>query len=163
MPVEKLVEGNNTVAFVSNPLLLEHGRAGSEEAFAYVRTLHEIDLEKGTGTAIGRIPMDATLSVCPLHRDEIAQAALDGIGTLSEKIGAGPVGYEFSTVLAVSCIGRHLLMSPNNSAEVDNILSRFPAGLTLCGFYSYGELGPLSSGERSVNFAHNESLVLCAF
>ena len=158
LPVESLTSGNTTITFVSNPLLLESVKDG----FSFVRTLHEIDLEKGSGTAIGKIPVEATISICSLQRGEIVQSAVAGIRDLKEKMAAARSdGYQYSTVLAVSCIGRHLLMSPNNDAEVNSLLAEFPTGLTLSGFYSYGELGPQGLS-RTHNFAHNESLILCA-
>ncbi|MDR2608238.1 MAG: hypothetical protein LBC57_07580, partial [Treponema sp.] len=60
LPVEDLVHGNNTITFVSNPLLLESG----DGSFSFARTLHEINLEKGSGTAIGMIPEGSILSIC---------------------------------------------------------------------------------------------------
>ena len=159
LPVDNLTQGNTTITFVSNPLLLENAQDG----FSFARTLHEINLEDGSGTAIGRIPSGATVSICSLQRSDIEQAAGAGLKSLKEKMAAARTeDYEYSTVLAVSCIGRHLLMSPNNDAEVNNLLAEFPAGLTLIGFYSYGELAPQGAAQTQ-NFAHNESLVLCAF
>ena len=163
LPVDKLAQGNATITFVSNPLLLEKNTETGESVYSFARTLHEIDLEDGSGTAIGEIPDGATLSVCTLQRDEIEQAAVLGIRDLKRKMETVQAsGYTFSTVLAVSCIGRHLLLLPHNDMEVRQILSEFPSGLTLSGFYSYGEIGPQGSGQQR-NFAHNESLVLCAF
>ena len=159
LPVESLTQGNATITFVSNPLLLE----SSQDDFSFVRTLHEINLEEGSGTAIAQIPVGATMSICSLQRSEIEQAAAAGVKALKEKMAAAQSdGYQYSTVLAVSCIGRHLLMSPNNDAEVNSLLNEFPADLALSGFYSYGELGP-QGATRTQNFAHNESLILCAF
>lgn len=157
LPVEELTGGNTTITFVSNPLIFE----GTDGAFSFARTLHEIDLEEGSGTAIGQIPEEATLSVCTLQRSDIEEAALVGMRDLKDKM-AQQAGYTFTTVLAVSCIGRHLLMLPGNDAEVNQLLSEFPESLHLAGFYSYGEIGPQGAAQTE-NFAHNESLVLCAF
>lgn len=157
LPVEELTGGNTTVTFVSNPLILE----GGSKEFCFARTLHEIDLEAGSGTAIGQIPQEATLCVCTLQRSEIEEAALAGMRDLKGKM-AKQSGYRFTTVLAVSCIGRHLLMLPDNDAEVKRLLSEFPGNMALAGFYSYGEIGPQGEAQTQ-NFAHNESLVLCAF
>jgi hypothetical protein len=158
LPVEELVHGNNTVTFVSNPLLLESGAE-----FSFARTLHEINLEEGSGTAIGLIPEGAMLSICALERSQIEEAAAEGLRTLKDSLVKGRgEGYAYSTVLAVSCIGRHLLMLPNSDAVVNQLLKEFPEGLTLSGFYGYGEIGP-QGADRTQNFAHNESLVLCAF
>ena len=155
---KSLTQGNATTTFVSNPLLLE----SAQDGFSFVRTLHEINLEEGTGTAIGKIPADATISICSLKRDEIEQAAAAGFLSLKKKMeNAQKDGYEYSAVLTVSCIGRHLLMSPNNDAEVNSLLAEFTPGLALSGFYSYGELGP-QGPKQTKNFAHNESFILCA-
>ena len=157
LPVDSLTEGNTTITFVSNPLLLENSQAG----YSFVRTLHELNLEEGSGTAIGQIPEGATISVCVLQRSEIEQSAKAGMKNLKEKMRvAEGEGYNYSTIFAVSCIGRHLLMLPNKDAEVKSLLSEFPSGLALIGFYGYGELGP--QGTQTQNFAHNESLILCA-
>jgi hypothetical protein len=155
LPVEQLSQGNNTITFVSNPLLLESESGG----FSFARTLHAIDLEKGSGTAIGIIPEGAILSICSLKREQIQQGALAGIRTLKKKMQE--TGRAYSTVLAFSCIGRNLLMLPHNDAEVQQLLAEFPQGLTLSGFYGYGEIGPQGAAKEE-NFAHNESLVLCA-
>ncbi|MDR1586466.1 MAG: FIST C-terminal domain-containing protein [Treponema sp.] len=159
LPVEQLVHGNNTITFVSNPILLESGDGG----FSFARTLHEINPENGSGTAIGMIPEGAILSICSLEREQIQKGAVAGMRALREKMKAREKeGGAYSTVLAFSCIGRNLLMLPNNDAEVRQLLTEFPGGLTLSGFYGYGEIGPQGL-TREENFAHNESLILCAF
>ncbi len=163
IPVEKLVGGNSTITSVSNPLLLENVRVHGQTNYSFVRTLHKIDLEDGSGTAIGEIPLDATLSICSLQSEHIQQAALEGMDDLTGKMRETP-GYAYTTLLAISCIGRYLLMVPNSGDEVKNLQTKLPAGMTLSGFYSYGEIGPIPGAQGGlVNFAHNESLVLCAF
>lgn len=162
IPVERMVEGNATITFVSNPLLLENVTVHGQSNYSFVRTLHKIDLNDGSGTAIGEIPKDATLSICSLQSEHIQRAALAGMDELAAKMRAAPE-YSYSTVLAVSCIGRYLLMVPNNGAEVENLRKKLPSGVTLSGFYSYGEMAPMQGKDgKTVNFAHNESLVLCA-
>lgn len=164
-PLESLNGVNDTITFVSNPVLLENVRLSGGDSFSFVRTLHKVDLSDGSGTAIGRIPVDATLSICSLERGDIEQAAGVGMRDLRAKMDANQAdGYRYSTVLAVSCIGRYLLMVPRSSTEADMLLSQLPKDLALAGFYGYGEIGPLPTGLSGVlNFAHNESLVLCAF
>lgn len=153
----------DSISFVANPLLLENVKGEGDDTYAFVRTLHKIDMEEGSGTAIGLIPMDATLSICSLERGDIETAATAGIRELSAKMRANE-GAAYSTVMAVSCIGRYLLMKPMSDTEAVKIRADLPEGLTFSGFYGYGEIGPVASGaEKATNFAHNESLVLCAF
>lgn len=162
-PLDSLT-GADTVTFVSNPLLLENVKMQGGDDFTFVRTLHKIDIDEGSGTAIGMIPESATLSICSLDRKDIETAAGTGMRDLQEKMArVEKEGYAFSTVFAVSCIGRYLLMSPQGETETKGLLAELPQGISLAGFYGYGEIGPLPWGDTAVmNFAHNESLVLCA-
>lgn len=157
LQVDKLAQGNATITFVSNPLLLE----SAEDGYSFARTLHEVDPAEGSGTAIGAIPEGSILSVCSLKSDQIVSAAADGMTALKELM-AKQSGYTYSTVFAISCIGRHLLLLPDNRLEAEKLRDELPSGLTLTGFYSYGEIGPQGISQNQ-NFAHNESLVLCAF
>lgn len=159
LPVEVLAQGNATITFVSNPVLVEnHGQGGD---FSFARTLHEINLDGGYGVAIGEIPLGSTISISTLERSEIEEKAAAGMEEIKQRI-ADSGDYEYSSLLAISCIGRHLLLLPESDAEAKNLLSGFPQGLSMAGFYSYGEIGPQGEGAAR-NFAHNESLVLCAF
>jgi hypothetical protein len=157
LPVEELVRGNATITFVSNPLLLESEDGG----YSFARTLHAINLKEGSGMCIGMTPEGAILSICSLEREQIGRGAIEGIRSLKEKMAAN-TQYLYSTVLAFSCIARNLLMLPHNEVEVEQLLTGFPANLSLSGFYGYGEIGPQGATKKE-NFAHNESLVLCAF
>lgn len=163
-PIDSLTGNNDTITYVANPLLLEHVTLDEGDDFSFVRTLHKIDLDEGSGTAIGEIPTGATLSICSLQKADIEKAAAIGMQDLKEKMAAVAAGgYQFSTVLAISCIGRYLLMLPNGETETNSMLAALPQGVTLAGFYGYGEIGPLPmDAEVMRTFAHNESLVLCA-
>jgi hypothetical protein len=163
-PVEEAVGENSTVTFVANPLLLENVKLSDGENFSFVRTLHEINLEEGSGTAIGKIPEGATLSICSMNRDDIKRAAERGMQTLKARIAQNEGdGYRYSAIMAISCIGRYIQMLPNSSAEADLLIAHLPEGSAFAGFYGYGEIGPLPlDANHSINFAHNESIVLCA-
>lgn len=164
MPLKTISDFNKTVSFAANPLLIEDTREGFGPDFKYLRTLHEIDMADGSGTAIGRVPLGSYVSVHPLSRGEIGEAARIGIQTLNRKmLSESTDGYEFSTVLAVSCTGRYVIMTPNGEVETVNVLKGLRDGLNLAGFYSYGEISPLPVPGGLVSFSHNESLVLCAF
>ncbi|MGL5435373.1 MAG: FIST N-terminal domain-containing protein [Lachnospiraceae bacterium] len=164
IPLDSIAEGNKSVTFVSNPLLIEDTRDGFGDSFRYLRSLHDVNMQDGSGIAIGQIPEGSYISVHPLNRSEIGEAALKGIRNLNEQMQEQSAdGYEFSTVLAISCIGRYVIMTPNGEVETSNILQELPENMSLAGFYSYGEISPLPTPKGLVSFSHNESLVLCAF
>jgi hypothetical protein len=54
-------------------------------------------------------------------------------------------------------------MASKSTLEVDELKRSLPGGLSLSGYYSFGEICPTSvrSG-RANNAAHNESLVMLA-
>lgn len=155
----------DTLTFLTNPLMLENVPLDDGQTHGFVRTLHKIDKKEGSGTAVGMIPTGATLSICSLSKQDIEEAASKALAELMIKIAdKRQNGQVFSTVLAVSCIGRFMLMSPRSSIETERLLAGLPPDVTLAGFYGYGEIGPVSRAlPKIVNFAHNETLILCAF
>jgi hypothetical protein len=62
-------------------------------------------------------------------------------------------------VVAISCVGRRLVMGEAAEEEVEATLDRLPTGSTQVGFYSYGELSPFSSGPCDL---HNQTMTLFA-
>lgn len=165
LPIDTIESGNPTSFFVANPLLLENIPSEKSNNFSFMRTLHKVDLENGTGTAIGLVPQGATVSISELRRDDIEQAGRAGIEELLGKMQAEEKnGYTYTTVLAISCIGRFTIMIPKGSVEANSLRASLPKHILLAGFYGNGEIGPLPDNVgQAENFAHNESLVLCAF
>ncbi len=156
--VEALSSRNTAISFVTNPLILE-----ISDDIAFVRMLHKLNIGDGSGTAIGSIPEGAFLSICAIDREAIVKTASAGIRALLEEMAANEKdGYRYTTILAVSCIGRFTVMLPDEGAEVRAVCSALPEALSLSGFYGYGEIGPLSGGCFKGSFSHNESLVFCA-
>jgi len=164
LPVDMLCAGNSTITFTANPFMVEENREEFGDAFTYLRALHALDRDSGAGIAIGRVPEGGSISLCPLNRERISIAAEQGVVQLKEQIAEiEREGYRFSTLFAVSCVGRYVLMSPDSAIETTMILGGLSEGMALAGFYSYGEICPLPGKQGPVVFAHNESLTLCAF
>jgi len=161
LPLDKMMDENNTIASTTNPLLLEYTLNGQVCKFS--RALHAIDLENGTGTSPCEIPVGAKVSICHPEKSEIIRNAHDGMAEINNRIQASrDSGYTYSTLLAISCIGRYLILLPESNAEINEILLTLPKNISIGGFYSYGELGPSGINNKQ-NFVHNDSLVLCAF
>jgi hypothetical protein len=62
--------------------------------------------------------------------------------------------------VAISCVGRRLVLSQRSEEEIEAVLDGLPPGGTLIGFYSYGELSPLASGRCDL---HNQTMTLTSF
>jgi hypothetical protein len=163
--VEKLANPDEkTISFTTYPLLIEKAEGENHDGIPVVRTLHGVDLEKGSGTAIGEVPEGSVISVGILHSQDIEKSSSDSVKDLLEKMADGEAeGYQYSAVFAVSCVARYYVMADRNTLEADVLREKLPPGLSMSGYYSFGEICPTSvrSG-KAANAAHNESLVLLA-
>jgi hypothetical protein len=163
--VEKLADPREkSISFTTYPLLIEKTGGENPDGIPVVRTLHGVDLEKGSGTAIGEVPEGSVVSVGILHSKDKEKSSSDSVEDLLEKIAAGEAeGYEYSTVFAVSCVARYYVMANKNTLETDMLRQKLPGGLSVSGYYSFGEICPTSirSG-KAANAAHNESRVRLA-
>jgi len=161
--VEAVLSEDNTLVFVSNPLLVE-GTGADDDGVPMVRTLHALDMECGSGTAIGKVPQGSILSVGQLRREDIQLSARACIEDLLHQIRESKAdGYKYSTILCATCIGRFMIMVPDSGLEGEILTGAIGRDYTLSGFYGYGELCPTSmrNGAAS-NKAHNESITMCA-
>jgi hypothetical protein len=153
-----------TLSFTSYPLLIERPDVANPDGIPIVRTLHGIDLESGSGTAIGEIPEGSVLSIGVLQAQDIETSTRNSTEDLLAAIRENEAnGYQYSMVFAVSCVARYYVMAGRNTLEADVLKANFSPKLSLCGYYSFGEICPTSvrSG-KGLNAAHNESLVLLA-
>lgn len=147
--------------FLSNPILVEI--RGDNGPVSYLRAMREINFQDGSCTVSGRVPEGAKISVTTLKREEIEESVRLTTRELVDAIlqKETETGREYTTVFAISCMGRRLAMLPKVEAEIKALRCELPERIKLTGFYALGELGPLKNPD-TVCFAHNESLVLFA-
>ncbi|MDR1651182.1 MAG: FIST C-terminal domain-containing protein [Synergistaceae bacterium] len=166
LDVEKLANPEErTTSFTTYPLLVEGTGTEETDGIPVVRTIHGVDLETGSGTAIGEIPEGATLSVGVLHPDDIKNSTLSSAEDIVKQMKENERdGYRYSMVFGVSCVARYYVMASRNTLEADVLKSGLPEDLALFGYYSFGEICPTSAPASGParNAAHNESLVLLA-
>jgi hypothetical protein len=153
-----------TTSFTTYPLLVEKPGIANPDGIPVVRTLHGVDLEIGSGTAIGEVPVGSVLSIGALKAEDIEVSTRNSIQDLLAKMKQNEAdGYEYSTIFAVSCVARYYVMATRSDLEADALKSNLSANLSMSGFYSFGEICPTSVREgKALNAAHNESLVLLA-
>lgn len=85
--------------------------------------------------------------------DGASKAAAD---TVEPSIIAGP-----SLAVAISCVGRRLVLRDRAEEEVEATLEILPPGTQQIGFYSYGEISPQ---EKLLNCElHNQTMTLTTF
>jgi hypothetical protein len=59
--------------------------------------------------------------------------------------------------VAISCVGRRLVLGDRSARETEATLEALPVGTAQVGFYSYGEIASDASGRRDL---HNEMITL---
>jgi hypothetical protein len=149
--------------FTSYPLLVEHAGTASGDGISVVRTLLEVDLETGSGTAIGEVPQGSVISVGILQKSDIGMSARNGLKDLLDKMKLNEDGgYKYSMVFAVSCVARYYVMAGDETLETEVLCEGLPPNISLSGFYGFGEICPTSIRGGADNAAHNESLALLA-
>ncbi len=70
-------------------------------------------------------------------------------------VGVAPAGPRLG--IAISCVGRRLVLKGRVGRELEAALHGLPTGTRLVGFYSYGEISPLASGPCGL---HNQTMTL---
>jgi len=127
----------------------EGGAAGEERRV--VRTILAVDEATQSLTFAGDIPTGAYAQLMKAQLDRLIEGAEQAAG-LAGRPGEGPV-----LAVAISCVGRRLVLRERTEEEVEGVQDALPAGAQVVGFYSYGELSPIASGDCDL---HNQTMTL---
>ncbi len=120
----------------------------------YLRVPIAYDENAGTAAFLGSVPEGASVQLthaAPEHILEGTEASL----TRALNAYGGSSGPE--AALFFSCAVRKMLLGTRASKELDIIRSRLGAQIPVCGFYAFGEIGPVGSTENP-RF-HNEAFI----
>ena len=116
-----------------------------------VRTILAVDEETQSMVFAGDIPQG--------HRAQLMQTNVDGLVGGAEEAGAEAAPDTTDPVLAVaiSCVGRRLVMGDRTEEEIEATMTSLPRGSLQVGFYSYGEMSPQRGGVCEL---HNQTMTL---
>ena len=119
-----------------------------------IRTILAVDEENGSLTFAGDVPEGSAARLVRTDLDHLIAAA----ATAAERTGQAPPARGESLALAVSCIGRKLLLQRRVQEELASVRRVLGGSTRIAGFYSYGELAP--SGPDSPCELHNQTMTL---
>lgn len=122
-----------------------------------VRTILAVDEKTESMTFAGDIPQGYLAQLMHANFDRIITGANEAAQLASEttqKNGKikGPV-----LAIAISCVGRRLLLGERTEEETESTLESLPKETQQIGFYSYGELSPYTKGTCDL---HNQTMTL---
>lgn len=154
LPIYKQLIGAHAYGLPATGLLYPLHVRGAGEGGGVVRTLLAVDQEAGSLTLAGDVPEGRRVRLMRANLDRLIDAA-GGAARRSAPLrgGARP-----DFVLLVSCIGRKLLLQRRVHEELASARTVFGPSATFAGFYSYGELSPLTPAARCE--LHNQTMTI---
>ncbi len=119
-----------------------------------VRTLLNIDEAAGSLTFASDMPEGRRFRLMHANLDRIIDAA----GSAASQLLAPGQSPAPSFALLISCIGRKLVLQQRTREELQSVRAAFGPATVLTGFYSYGELSPMTPSARCD--LHNQTMTI---
>lgn len=119
-----------------------------------VRTILSMDEYSKSLTFAGDIPQGSTVQLMKANFDRLIYGALLAVHQLGNLALSGS---DSILTIAVSCVGRKLILGERTEEEVEAVHSVLPNYARQIGFYSYGELSPHPNGRCDL---HNQTMTL---
>lgn len=116
-----------------------------------VRTILAIDEATQSLTFAGDIPVGTYAQLMRANIEQLVEGAEDA--ALMSKTDTN----QEVLCIAISCVGRRMVMGADAEEEVEAVLDNLPETTTQIGFYSYGEISPFSKGTCDL---HNQTMTL---
>jgi hypothetical protein len=118
-----------------------------------VRTVLAVDEASQSMTFAGDVPQGGRVQLMRANFDRLVEGAATA-GRLARR-GEDPQGG--CLAVAISCVGRRLVLGERTEEEVEAVLDSLPVASSLVGFYSYGEISPSATGTCEL---HNQTMTL---
>lgn len=130
-------------------------RITTPQGKSFVRTLLAIDEQQGSMIFAGDVPEGATAQLMRSNVDSLIDGAQGAAQHARKVLPADP-----EIAILISCVGRKLVMDQRVEEEVEAVQEELGDQVTLCGYYSYGEICPLpDTGENTL---HNQTMTITA-
>jgi hypothetical protein len=122
-----------------------------------VRTILSIDEEKGSMTFAGDIPQGAAVQFMMANFDRLVDGATRAAEENTALLGTTTP----ELVLMISCVGRKIVLAQRVEEEVEAVHELFGNGPSYCGFYSNGEISPITEGVGCS--LHNQTMTITTY
>ena len=121
-----------------------------------VRTILSVDEANQSMTFAGDIPKGYLAQLMRANFDRLVTGASEAADLAKAGHDAdGPV-----LAVAISCVGRRLVLGERIEEETEITLENLPPATQQVGFYSYGEISPYATGQCDL---HNQTMTLTTF
>ncbi|PBQ34515.1 histidine kinase [Sphingobacteriaceae bacterium] len=122
-----------------------------------VRTILSIDKEEESMVFAGDVPEGTRVRFMKADFERLIDAASGAAqSTFSFSDNAHP-----KLAILISCVGRKIILDKRVEEEVEAVRDTLGKDVVTTGFYSYGEISPLSSGTKCE--LHNQTMTITTF
>lgn len=128
-------------------------RANVSDPKSLVRTILAVNEREQSLTFAGDIQEGTLAQLMKANFDRLVQGASEA--ATSTKLSAN--GCSSTLAVAISCVGRRLVLGERTEEETEATLDVLPPGTQQIGFYSYGEISPYATGTCDL---HNQTMTL---
>jgi|KBSSwiStaDraftv2_1062776.scaffolds.fasta_scaffold198772_2 hypothetical protein len=128
-------------------------RTSEHDTEPIVRTILAVDESQQSMTFAGEIPEGSRARLMHANLDRLVQGA-----SHAATGGARMATDESTLAIAISCVGRRLVLGERTEEEIEATLDALPDGSHQVGFYSYGELCPQNGA--SCCELHNQTMTI---
>lgn len=118
-----------------------------------VRTILQVSDADNSMTFAGDIPQGWSAQLMRANFDWLVEASAESARDSCQGAYENP---QTSLTIAISCVGRRLILGDRAEEELHAAYSSLPQGTNMIGFYSFGELSPHAKGEHCE--LHNQSM-----
>jgi hypothetical protein len=122
-----------------------------------VRTLVSTNDENESVTFAGNMPSGYLAQLMRANFDRLISGASHAAELASKHL---PKDSKPSITIAISCYGRKSLLGERTEEEVEAAMESYPTGTAQIGFYSYGEIAPVTA--NSCDF-HSQTMTITVF
>jgi len=128
-------------------------KASVDATESKIRTILAIDEEENSITFAGDLPEGSSVTFMKANFNRL----VNGAGEAAEELDLSTYSGGDILSIAISCVGRRLVLKSKTEEELDAVLDVLPEATKQIGFYSYGEISPLASGKCDL---HNQTMTL---
>lgn len=128
-------------------------RADTNDTESLVRTILSVNEADQSITFAGDVPEGSLATLMHANLERL----IDGATDAAEMTGASGEPGPPTLAIAVSCVGRRLVLGERSEEEIEATLDVLSPHTQQVGFYSYGEISPQASGQCDL---HNQTMTL---
>lgn len=111
----------------------------------YLRVAKSADPDTGKVTFLGEIPQGSEVQITQAIRDQV----INGVDQSVSKALESYPGKTPGAAMMFSCTGRKIALGTKTREEVEHVKEILPDSIPMSGFYTFGEIGPVSDHSRA--------------